>query len=184
MNAELSKLLASRSSNSPALEQLRTQFVQHQLRRAGDHEALERLAVRGFLVLALAALALWAEPDLAAWLHGDAPVATPVASAASCPGRPLSRWRQNERHSQIVQIHRLIADARDAAHCERVETVRAERESVRAKLLLHDLPMASAAVRLDGESQTAVRDFERMAQRMRDGGYHAARRRAGGSLDG
>jgi hypothetical protein len=96
----------------------------------------------------------------------------------------MSRWRQNERHSQIVQIHRLIADAKDAAHCERIEGVRAERESVRAKLLLHDLPMASAAVRLDGESQTSVRDFERMAQRMRDGGYHAARRRAGGSLDG
>lgn len=79
MNAELSKLLASRSSNSPALEQLRTQFVQHEHRRASDHEALERLAVRGFLVLALAALALWAEPDLAA------PVATTVA-ALGCPG--------------------------------------------------------------------------------------------------
>jgi hypothetical protein len=85
MNAELSKLLASRSSNSPALEQLRTQFVQHEHRRASDHEALERLAVRGFLVLALAALALWAEPDLAAWLTGDAPVATAVATLG-CPG--------------------------------------------------------------------------------------------------
>jgi hypothetical protein len=95
----------------------------------------------------------------------------------------VSRFRQSERHSKIVNIQRCIADARDAAHCERVETVRAERELVRAKLLLHDLPMASAAVRLGGESQTSVRDFERMAQRMRDGGYHKARQRAGGSLD-
>lgn len=83
MNARLTKLLASRSSNPAALEQLRTEFTQHQLRRSGDHAALERLAVRGFLFLALALLALWAEPDLAAWLHGAAPVAT---AATSCPG--------------------------------------------------------------------------------------------------
>jgi hypothetical protein len=56
MNARLSKLLdAQRSSNPAALEQLRTQFAHHQMKRASDHAALERLAVRGFLFLALAA---------------------------------------------------------------------------------------------------------------------------------
>jgi hypothetical protein len=60
MNPELTKLLAQRTANPAALEDLQAHIAQHQLRRAGDRERLVELTLRGFFVLSLALLAMWA----------------------------------------------------------------------------------------------------------------------------
>jgi hypothetical protein len=96
----------------------------------------------------------------------------------------VSRWRQHRSIGERFNIHEQIAAAHAAAADERAFEVYMAREHVRALLLEHQLPMASFAVRSDGELQRPYMEFTRMAQRMRSGGYHKARLLAGGSLDG
>jgi hypothetical protein len=84
MNVELTKLLAERSSNPAALEQLRTHFAPQPRRRHDDRPALYTLATTGFLFLVLAALTWWAEDDLNAW-RTSARATPPAVAAAQCP---------------------------------------------------------------------------------------------------
>lgn len=95
----------------------------------------------------------------------------------------MSRWRQNQSYSELVKIHRAIADAKEAVDAERAMEVRVARENVRLLCGSHGLFMASMAVRSTPLAATDA-EFEKMTQRMRAGGYHRAREAAGGMLDG
>jgi hypothetical protein len=94
----------------------------------------------------------------------------------------VSRFRQNDRYGQLVNIQRAIADAHEAAHIERCESIVAARESARSMLLLHNLPRAGAAMRIGAASTWS--DFKLIADRMRAGGYHRVRLTGGRGLDG
>jgi dihydrodipicolinate synthase/N-acetylneuraminate lyase len=92
-----------------------------------------------------------------------------------------SRFSQLKSYSELVKIHRAIADAKEAADADRATDIRAEREETRVMLGSHGLFMASVAT---GAGATpALDEYRKLNQRMREGGYHAARRRAGGVLD-
>jgi hypothetical protein len=60
--------------------------------------------------------------------------------------------------------------------------VRAARDEARIALGTCGLFTASFATTRDPHCQTLA-EFQRMAQRMREGGYHRARRNAGGELE-
>jgi hypothetical protein len=92
-----------------------------------------------------------------------------------------SRFRQLASYSELVKIHRAIADAREAVEAERAQDIRAEREETRVLLGSHGLFQASVAI--GAGAIQAFDEYRQLSQRMREGGYHAARRRAGGSLD-
>jgi hypothetical protein len=79
---------------------------------------------------------------------------------------------------------RAIADAKEAVDEEHAAEVRAARESVRLKLLSHDLIMASVAVRAGGEAGDSFNDFKLINERMRAGGFHRVRLTGGRNIDG
>jgi hypothetical protein len=93
----------------------------------------------------------------------------------------MSRWTQSRQFAELLIIRRQILDATDAVDAARAAEVRAARERARADCLAHNRTIASVAVRTGADS--AESEFRKLLQRVRAGGYHAERRRAGGELD-
>ncbi len=82
------------------------------------------------------------------------------------------------KNRDLVQIQRQIVDAREAVVAEWAQDVRAARENVRLLLGQHGLFTACFAVRRDPGCQSYY-EFQRMADRMRWGGYHRMRKTMG-----
>lgn len=96
----------------------------------------------------------------------------------------MSRFRQFASIDKLANIHRAIRDAREAVDLERAQDVRAARDEARLVLNRHGCFMAALTLSFDVAGLSATREFQQMAQRMKDGGYHKTRILAGGSLDG
>lgn len=86
----------------------------------------------------------------------------------------MSRWTATRQVNELIQIHRGIAEAKEAVHAEWLQDIRAARENVRLTLGSHGLFMASSAMRIDN-GMLAYVEFQKMANRMRAGGYHKVR---------
>jgi predicted RNase H-like nuclease len=93
----------------------------------------------------------------------------------------MSRWMQSRQLTEVLNIKRQILDANEAVDAARAAEVRAAREKARSDCLVHDRVFASVAVRTGADA--ADREFRKLLQRARAGGYHAERHRAGGELD-
>jgi len=79
---------------------------------------------------------------------------------------------------ELLKIRHAILGKSEMLDIERAEMVRQERDRTRVMLGAHGLATASFATGRDPKCQNYL-EFQRMADRMRAGGYHAHRRRTG-----
>lgn len=86
------------------------------------------------------------------------------------------------KNRDLLQVRAQIVDAKEAVIAERARDVRGARENVRLLLGSHGLYTASFAVSRDPQCQSFL-EFQRMADRMRWGGFHVVRKTIGLEVD-